>query len=227
VFFIVPVLCMILILPASHRYNNKIIFQMLDWIYKGITWSFFTPLQIINPYYIPQQHTLFIANHQSSLDIPLLGQLMRGRPHIWYAWDHFSKIPVFGIFIRRMCIPVGLSSVARSAQTLVSGIRLIEQYKTSALIFPEGGRYTDNTIHPFFSGFAVIAKKTGMPVVPILLQNPGNVYPPKSFWIYREPIKIIIGKAVWYQADDTQESFTQHLKSWFIENSSQSDNTLI
>jgi 1-acyl-sn-glycerol-3-phosphate acyltransferase len=93
------------------------------------------------------------------------------------------------------------------------------------LLFPEGGRYTDNTIHHFFAGFAMLAAETGRPVVPVLLYNVNKVFPPKSFLIHPNPITIIIGKPFIFTENETEEQFITRVRDWFVEQLAQQQHT--
>src|SRR5512135_1154888 len=82
---IVPVGIMML-LPERIRFTNKLLYKIIYWfnwaalkvslvpiIYKG--------LENIPPH-VP---VIFAGNHQSSMDIPLMGVLPRGKPNLWLA----------------------------------------------------------------------------------------------------------------------------------------------
>ena len=85
------------------------------------------------------------------------------------------------------------------------------------MLFPEGGRYLDDKIHAFFYGFAMIAKETGRPVVPVILLNINKAYPPGSFFVYDYPIHIIIGEPFIMQKDETEDQFVHRVHKWFVE----------
>ncbi|MGH9389769.1 MAG: AMP-binding protein, partial [Vicinamibacteria bacterium] len=52
----------------------------------------------------------------------------------------------------------------------------------SILIFPEGARTPDGTIHPFRPGVGVMAVRLGIPVVPIHIQGLYEVFPLDASW---------------------------------------------
>jgi len=85
------------------------------------------------------------------------------------------------------------------------------------MIFPEGGRYTDGTVHDFYGGFVILAKKTGRPVVPVRIFGVHKVYPPDTFWVQKYPITVVVGKPFVYQEGDTDQAFKDRVYQWFIE----------
>ncbi|HVX00428.1 MAG TPA: 1-acyl-sn-glycerol-3-phosphate acyltransferase [Candidatus Babeliaceae bacterium] len=212
--FFLPCLILLIVLPERHRVRNKYIYALLDLCYKGVLKAFFIPIDLRGQ--IQMSPAIIIANHQSALDIPLVGTLFNGRPHLWYVLAYYKDTPLFGFIIRRLGVMVDPHNQRQAAGGLVHGIKLIEQRQWDCIVFPEGGRYNDGMIHKFYRGFALIAKKTGRPIIPVFLHNAGKVYPPYSFWIYWYPITIIVGEPLWYSQNETEESFVEKVRDWFI-----------
>jgi 1-acyl-sn-glycerol-3-phosphate acyltransferase len=85
------------------------------------------------------------------------------------------------------------------------------------MIFPEGGRYTDGTVHTFFKGFAIIAKRTNRPVVPVYLRNTGKACPPKSLWIHDIPVEVVVGPPFSYYENEDDDAFLNRVHEWFVQ----------
>lgn len=217
VLFFLPALITALLLPVHKRYTSKFLFFLLDCVYKATMHCLLVPITISGKEHIPQQASIFVANHESALDIPVLGSLMNRHPHIWFVLDRFARTPFLGSIIRRLFISVDQDCSMKSSRALIQGIRLVEHNKLHVLIFPEGGRYTDGKIHDFFQGFAILAKKTRQPVVPVMLSNLGKILPPGSFVAHYYPIKVVIGKPFIFEETETAEAFTQRVQQWFNE----------
>lgn len=215
-FCFVPVLILVALLPEKKRRDNKIIFTLLDWTFKGVVFAMFVPVTIKGKENMPESQAIFVANHESSLDIPVLGSLMDGHPHIWYVLDRFAHTPVLGFFVRRMSIPVDQECAMKASRALITGIRMVAGNGRHTLIFPEGGRFNDGKIHDFFCGFAIIAKKIKRPVIPVMMYNLGKIYPPGSFIVYPHPVHIVIGKPFIYQETETPEQFSMRVRDWFV-----------
>jgi 1-acyl-sn-glycerol-3-phosphate acyltransferase len=121
---------------------------------------------------------VFVANHHSHVDTPLL---LTSIPDRWRhklvvgaAADYFvgtrttSALWAFTIG----AIPIERNKVGRKSADLARS--LIDQ-GWSLLIFPEGGRSPDGWGQPFRGGAAYIAMRGGVPVVPIHVAGTGRI----------------------------------------------------
>jgi len=205
-----------MMLPERWRYNNPLYYYVESFYYWVSLKCIFVPITYKGLENVPQDQAVIVANHQSSLDIPLVGSLVDAHPHIWLATVDLLKSPLLGFILRRMAALIDMSTPQKGMRSLVNAIQLINNNK-HAIIFPEGGRFTDGTVHPFYGGFVLIAKKIGRPVVPVYIRNAQKVYPPKTFWVYWYPIEVIVGSPFHYQETDTDESFKQKVYDWFVQ----------
>lgn len=218
IFFIlisVPlVIC--LLLPQKLLVNNPL-FQFVSQIFYWYCLKFsFLPISYKGLGNIPKEPCIIVANHQSGFDIPLVGYTLKNRPHLWLALASLTKeSPLLRIILPRNAVLVDTGSPTRGARTLVEAISLVKKHPWDLIIFPEGGRYTDNKIHEFFGGFAAITKKINRPVVPIKIIGVNKVYPPDSFWIYYYPIHVVIGKPMHMEPGETEESFKERVYQWY------------
>ena len=203
-------------LPKAWRHRVPCFFwleHLIFWLLLKATW---VPIKYVGLSNIPQKTPLiFAANHQSSLDIPLMGRLARGAPHVWLLWHALTKYPVFGYIMRRMNIIVDTRSPRRAVAAIHQASELLKGTKRHLMICPEGGRYVDGTIHPFFRGFAMVARETHRPVVPVMIINAGKVNPPKTVLIHYAPITVIIGEPFTYQEGETDREFLARVHAWF------------
>ena len=132
---------------------------------------------------IPHQPVIFAANHQSSMDIPLIGVLPHGKPHIWLARAELLKTWFLHIVLRRLAVVADVTSHAKATRSLIRLLKLVEGEDLDVMIFPEGGRFTDDKdLHEFFGGFVILAKALKRPVVPVSIFGVDKVYPPRSFF---------------------------------------------
>ena len=128
---------------------------------------------------------IFVPNHVSNLDPPLLVPLLPGTPVIMLKAE-LMKIPVLGQAMRMArFVPVeregGREAAVRSArmaaEVLGSGL--------SMLIFAEGTRSRSGRLQPFKTGPFHLAQSTKAPVVPVVIsgtesmmrKGSGRVYP--------------------------------------------------
>ena len=174
--YAIPILIFIC-LPKRIRFSNKVIFWFLHSFYFLVIKCSLLPIRYIGKENIPDQPVIFAVNHQSTLDIPLVGILCDGTPHVWLALKALLRSPTLRFVVPLFSVLVDMSTPAKGMKS----IRQILQWMNSdvkghVMIFPEGGRYTDGTIHEFFGGFVILAKKTGRPVVPVCIVGANKVY---------------------------------------------------
>lgn len=211
---LIPLLIALLILPERYLYTSRFVFTLLDWWYRLILKAFFISMRVHGN--MPHETAIIVANHQSALDIPVIGVLCHGHPHSWYVLDYYANKPIIGFFIRRLGMSVTQNDGIQGAKALILGMRRMLDYNCHIILFPEGGRYVDGDIHPFLPGFALLARKTGRPVLPLFLRDVGALLPPKSCILKKHfPIDVIVGPLYAYQADETDEQFVKRVYDWF------------
>lgn len=122
----------------------------------------------------PDEHYVFVANHESALDIPLAFALL---PYHMVAITkkELKKIPIFGwvlamsgfIFVDRSRHEKAMASLDAAAESLKNNPR-------SILLFPEGTRSTDGQIKTFKKGGLMLGAKAGLRVVPMACCGTGR-----------------------------------------------------
>jgi 1-acyl-sn-glycerol-3-phosphate acyltransferase len=139
----------------------------------------------------PDKSYIYMANHQSNFDIPvLLGYLpVQFR---WLAKAELFKIPVFGramlgagyVKIDRFNRESAFESISEAAQKMKKGV--------SVMIFPEGTRSKDGNIRPFKKGGFVMAVDSGVPIVPVIIRGTWPIMAKSSLRINRGDVEMEI-----------------------------------
>lgn len=217
--FLVPC-TLVLLLPAQYRYTNRLYLVLVDFLYRIIVWSLQVPITIEGRSNIPDHPAIIIANHQSSLDIPIIGSLLNRHAHLWFALSYYAHIPIFGFFIKRTGIPVDRNNSGNAARALRTLIKAAQNCPCHLIIFPEGARYVDGKIHDFYNGFAILAKKTQRPVVPIYMPYNRFVCPPNQLLIYAHKLEVVVGPAFYLQERETEQEFVERVRVWFLKQES-------
>ena len=212
-----PILLICMCFPQRILFKSRAFFWICDFFYRFLSICSFLPITFKGKENIPTEPAIYAANHQSSLDIVLLGQLVHRRPHVWLATVDLLKSPILRFVIPRVAVIVDTITPMRAMRSLLQVIKIINGDKMNIMIFPEGARYSDGAIHEFFSGFVILAKKTGFPVVPIRIFGLDRAYPRDSFIVNRVPITVVIGKPMHYQEHDTDEQFKDRVYQWFLD----------
>jgi putative phosphoserine phosphatase/1-acylglycerol-3-phosphate O-acyltransferase len=125
---------------------------------------------------------VFIFNHQSSIDVPVIGSLVR-RDFTGVAKKEAARDPRFapvGYIVEVVYIDRADSKQARAALEPA-----VERLKggTSIAIAPEGTRSVTRSLGRFKKGAFHLAMQAGVPLVPIVIRNAGDVMWRRSFVI--------------------------------------------
>jgi 1-acyl-sn-glycerol-3-phosphate acyltransferase len=134
---------------------------------------------------------LFIANHQSNFDIPILiGFVPRDKGFI--AKHEMLKIPVFSRWMRYLgCLFIDRGDARQSLKVLNEAAERLKQGH-SLVIFPEGTRSKDGTVGQFKSGSLKIAVKANVPIVPITINGSMNIMPKGTSFIKSACVEVIV-----------------------------------
>lgn len=216
VFYIIPFL-IILLIPMKYRLKSRIIAVCMHFFYWASLKCVLVPITYIGLENMPQGPVILAANHQSALDIPLVGKIAGYTPHVWLATSELLQSLAYRYWLHRLAIMVNTSSVQQAVRSLISTIRVVEDNECHVIIFPEGQRYSDDQVHEFFGGFVILAKKLNRPIVPVCIMGANKVYPRNSFWVHYHQIKVVVGAPMHYREDDTDETFKQRVYEWFVD----------
>ena len=138
---------------------------------------------------------VFVANHASFLDIPVLLATLRTEIR-FFAKKGLFQIPFLGTHLGRAGhFPVDRSSPRASLRSMSDGAQLIAQCGVSVLLFPEGGR-SQHSLEEFREGAAYIAIKAGVPVVPVGIVGMRRVLPMGSGHIRGGPAVVRVGDPI-------------------------------
>jgi 1-acyl-sn-glycerol-3-phosphate acyltransferase len=131
---------------------------------------------------------IIVANHPSYLD-PLVVMAAVPRKIHCIALRFLYKIFWLKLFLQSVeALPIGSSS--RKALNL-----LIENKNVG--LFPEGGVSRDGTLKNFRRGAALLAMKTGRPIVPCAVLGTYAALPLEAKFPNFVPIKLKIGKPIY------------------------------
>ncbi len=136
---------------------------------------------------------IFISNHQSYLDIPVLVRVLRKFSPRFVAKSSLFNIPIFGAAMK------AISHISIDRENQKKGLRdlkkAIERAKEgeSILIFPEGTRNPSlEKLLPFHTGAFILAIRSGRPLVPVILHGTGEALPRNTIWLYSWKKRVIV-----------------------------------
>ncbi len=217
--FGLPIIFLMMILPQRYRYKSRIVFWGVNFFYWSVVRASFVPITLEGRDNIPDGPVIFAANHSSSIDIPLVGILTRGKPHAWLAKEDLMDWQLLKWVLPRLAILVNVHSREKAMRSLINLVRLVKGKNIDVMIFPEGTRHPDDKVHKFYGGFVTLSKMLDRPVIPVCISGANHVYPPDTFWIANYPIKVVVGKPCSIQEGETDDVFKGRVHRWFVEQS--------
>jgi 1-acyl-sn-glycerol-3-phosphate acyltransferase len=156
-----------------------------------------TPLRIEGRQWLPpkDQACVFVANHASYLDGPLLIAALQ-RPFAFVAKAELARQPIAGTFLRRIGsefverfdIQKGVEDARRMAALAGAGRALG--------FFPEGTFSRSPGLLPFHLGAFLTAARAGLPVVPVAIRGSRSVLRGDSKTPHHGSITITIGEPI-------------------------------
>ena len=151
-------------------------------------------VRCVDRYHVPREGgVLFVANHTSHLDPPLLGAFVP-RTLRFLARSTLGSKP----FANRLLRMLGVIFVVRGQPTRESMQAAIDVLRAGQplLMFPEGSRSNDGAIGPFLRGFELLARRGGVPIVPVGIRGALRSFPRGAAFPKPTKIEIHFGEPI-------------------------------
>ncbi len=125
----------------------------------------------------PGVQYIFLSNHVSNLDAPVLLPLIPGMTSVFMKRE-LMNIPLLGTAMRLgKYVPVSRGNSREEAErsgeaaadALNSGLHIT--------VFPEGTRSPDGSLLPFKKGAFFLAEATGAPIIPVVITGTERMMP--------------------------------------------------
>ena len=157
-----------------------------------ILWTSFVRLRVHGAENIdPQRGYVYVSNHQSYIDTPIVFAALPTRFCIMAKASVFH-IPFLGWHLQRTGnLPIPRNSPLTSARRLLQATSAIRQGR-SLFVFPEGGRNPEPAVGEFRHGIFMAAIQAGVPVVPITIRGSRPVLDYHSWTIRPGTVEVII-----------------------------------
>ena len=153
----------------------------------------------------PQQRYIFMSNHISNLDPPLLLPLLPGRTSVFLKRS-LMKIPVLGYAMRLgRFVPVDRDGSVESAKQSVETARQVLESGLHVMTFVEGTRSRDGRLLPFKKGPFYLAMETGAPVVPVSIWGTESMMKKGSVSITPGTAHVVFHAPLWPRDYATRE----------------------
>ena len=134
-----------------------------------------------------------VSNHGSHLDPPILGHAL-GRPVAFMAKSELFEVPILSTIISACgAYPVKRGAGDREALRTASK-RLMEGWATG--VFLDGTRQDNGRINDPKAGAALLAARTGCPILPVAIVNSHRAFPKGSFLPRLVSIHLRVGELI-------------------------------
>lgn len=167
---------------------------------------------------------LFVANHASHIDTPLilcaLPARWRRRTAVAAAADYF-----YGD--RRLAALVSLAFNTVPVRRKGGGTGNLEHIEAlladrwNLLLYPQGTRSRAGDTKRLHSGAAVLAAKHQLAIVPIRVEGtyaampPGQAWPRRRVWQRRHLVEVTFGEAIRPRSPQERDEVMEHLQAFF------------
>jgi 1-acyl-sn-glycerol-3-phosphate acyltransferase len=132
----------------------------------------------------PARQYLFLSNHISNLDPPILLPLLPGRASVFLKRS-LLKLPIIGYGMKLAdFIPVDRDGQVESAKESVAAAARVLESGVHVMSFVEGTRSRDGRLLPFKKGPFYLAMETGAAVVPVSIWGTETMMRKGSLKVY-------------------------------------------
>lgn len=183
-------------LALSYLFSFKTIDPLLKAMMRGLLHLLFIRVEVHGLEHLdPERPCIYVANHSSMLDIPLVAGFVPGylrgieasRQHSWplYGWvmGRLGNLP-----IERDDVHASISTMKRAEAYLEAGGSLI--------IFPEGHRTSSGQLQPFKKLPFHLAKRSGKPIVPLTIRGMFEINNKNSLMVRPGRVTMHFGEAI-------------------------------
>ncbi len=142
---------------------------------------------------LPSGACLFLSNHASNLDPPLLAAVLLPRRTAMLIKQELLRIPLLGWAMSLAgFVPVARSGSVEDAKRSLDQAATVIRSGISMTAFAEGTRSPDGRLLPFKKGPFFLAMACGVPVVPVTLVGTGVLLPKGVFRLQRGTVQVVV-----------------------------------
>lgn len=167
---------------------------------KCILWIFRIKVRVRGLEHIKgKDRVIYVANHASWFDIPAMAVGIPDQIRIVFKKE-LTVVPIWGwalkwgpyIEIDRSNAKDALKSLEKAADQMRKG--------ASVLLFAEGTRTKDGKLQPFKRGAFALAVRSGVPVIPVAINNSFHILPKGSLRVHPADIELVLDRAIEIEA---------------------------
>jgi 1-acyl-sn-glycerol-3-phosphate acyltransferase len=144
----------------------------------------------------PNKRYVFVANHQSYIDIPVLYKALNCRLS-FIAKKELFGIPLFGwALYMDGHIWIDRGNARKAHASIIKAVDRLKKNNVSLILFPEGTRSVDGVIGQLKQGSFLLVQQAGVEVVPIAIHDTYRLMPKHSCWLNKGTVHVTIGDPI-------------------------------
>ncbi|CUM67945.1 uncharacterized protein PRCAT00005658001 [Priceomyces carsonii] len=139
-------------------------------------------ITIKNEKYLHEKPAIIISNHQSALDIYVLGKIFQVGYTVT-AKKALQYVPLLGWFMLASgTFFLDRTRGEKARKVLDKAFDGVKAEKRGLFIFPEGTRSATSKLEmlPFKKGSFYLAKQGGLPIIPVVVSNTSDIFSSKN-----------------------------------------------
>lgn len=168
---------------------------------------------------------VFIFNHQSKADVVISAKLLR-RDLAGVGKQEIKKMPVIGKVLELGgVVMIDRKNAASAIEAMKPLVDAMRYEGKSVAMAPEGTRTVSPNLAPFKKGAFHLAMQAGVPIVPIVIHNAGDVAPKGDFIFRPATVEVDVLPPV-DTSDWTIETLDDHVRdvrNMFLESLGQAE----
>ena len=182
------------------NYKMHPVYFLVITLAKAVTKAIFHTKVINKDKLIQDKTCIYVANHQSFLDPPIIGQLFEDEVY-FLARKTLMNHPVMEYALPRLNV-IPIDQERPDPGSILKVLRTVRQGK-SIVIFPEGSRCEDGQMHDAMPGIGLIlGRLADIPVQPIRIEGAYDCLPPHRSTIKLRPITLSVGDPIPFTAEE-------------------------
>lgn len=166
----------------------------------------------------PSRPTIYVSNHQSTVDIPVLFMSLPGVDLRFVSKSQLRWVPFIGwymylanfVFVERSNHARAVAALAKASKQVQDGV--------SVVVFPEGTRSEDGRVLPFKKGPFALAMQAKVAICPVAIEGSGRLMPKNKWRFVPGPIRVRIGEPIDPTVfGDNREALIRHTRDAIID----------
>lgn len=183
-------------LSGLFRRDGKTVYRIARFWSRGLLW--WSGVRVETEFATPiadSDCVVYMANHQSMFDIPVLIATLPGQTR-FLAKKSLFQIPFFGWALHAGgFIPIDREDRSRARESFAAAVERLKE-GSSVAIFPEETRASDRQLLPFQRGGFLLAYKSGLPIVPVGIDGTFEIQKKKSILIRPGVVRVRYGAPI-------------------------------